>query len=336
MKYLKSIHIGAICTLLGLGFFQACNKTESFDIIGDSNTYAYISTSNETPNDVQNEKVFVATQTPIGTFSNVDLKFPVRVNKLTSELTASVGIDNALVQEYNTSHGTDYLSLSESIIELTNTSISIEAGETHSGESVSFRIANTKVAELEPGNYLVPIKLTSVSNNVHISSNLNTVYVKIHVSESLYIGKENVASADMLGSLIGSSDYNTWTYTSSHTSSPISNLWNTRTSNYLSFSADPAIIVFDMKNTKKISGLRVYSRNATTNSPENTFSHVKFSLSTDGTTYTEIADFPREKMNLQSGYQYIGMYGAVEARYIKLELASPMNGLVFMGVYSVQ
>lgn len=336
MKYLKSIHIiSTCCALLAGNIFQACDKDESFDVVGSGNTFAYINTWNQSASAVQNEQVFNVTQTPIGIFGDISLDFPVRVNKLTKEFTAALAIDNSLVEAYNQKNGTQYLTLPESNMELTNSSLNIQEGATLSTDSVSFHIEKTKVAEFEPGDYLVPIRLTTVSNGVHISSNLNTVYLKIHVRRATQVAKEQVRAAEMLGTLIPSSQYNTWSYSSDQTSSPIANLWSTRTSSYLSFTSNPATLVFDMKSPKKISGLRVYARNATSD-PLNTFAQVKFSLSMDGISYTEIADFSRDKMITENGYQYIGMYGPVEAQYIKLELDSPTSGLVFMGVYNVQ
>ncbi len=333
MKYLKTKHVCIGFVLLGVVSLQACkDDVLSYDIKGDPNTLAYVTTVGQTPvNGSTNQVTFKVAQTPIGTFGDVGFKFPVRLNKTTNDITAMVTVDNSLVQEYNAKYGTSCLPLPENVIEINNTALEIKQGETQSTDSVSLAVGNTTLSALDPGDYLVPLKLASVSDGAHISSNLNTVYVKIQVTET-QAAKENVSSAGMLGTRI--TNYTGWTYTSSQATGNISNLWNTRTTNYLTLTSNPATIIFDMKAINKVSGIRLYSRSGTT--AANTLTHVKFSLSKDGNTYTEIADFPREKMNTESGYQYISMYGAVEAQYLKLELASPLNGLVFLGVYTVQ
>lgn len=334
MKYFKIKNIAVSLTVLGMLAFYACSDDDSYDVTGNPDNLAYIKVNGETSDKApKNQLSFNAVQTPIGNFNDVDVKFPIWVTKQANDVTVTTEIVDPSIDEYNTKYNASCLPLPDGMLKLEKNTVTVKQGEYLSSDSISVTMDNSRVSELEVGKeYLAAVKLTSLSNNnAKISSNLNTVYFKIQAKKEL--AKQNAGSASMLGTII--SDYSAWTYTSSNTTSSISNLWGSSSSSGLSFNSNPSTVVFDMKSIKKISGIRAYSRYANYGS-NYMFSNIKFSLSKDNVTFEEVANFSRSQMAAESGYQYICMYGGVEAQYIKLELSWPSTSymmMVYFGAY---
>src|SRR5690606_17135251 len=117
MKYLNLKYVCIGFVVLGIIGLHACKDEElSYDIKGDPNTLAYVMTVGQTPvKGAPNQMTFKVAKNSIGTFGEVSLKFPVRLNRTTNDITATVILDNALVQEYNALYGTSYIPLSEDV-----------------------------------------------------------------------------------------------------------------------------------------------------------------------------------------------------------------------------
>ncbi|MFT4222141.1 BT_3987 domain-containing protein [Dysgonomonas sp.] len=334
MKCFKIKNIATCLALLGVLAFHACSDDNSYDFTGNSDNLVYLKVNGEfSDKTVQNQLIFTATQTPVGDSNDVNVKLPVWVTKQTNDIAATVAIDVPSVNEYNAKYNTLCLPLPDGMLILSNNIVTVKQGEYSSSDSIFVTMDNSKISALEAGkDYLAAIKLTSLSNNsAKISSNLNIVYFKIQVKKEL--AKQNVGSADMIGTII--SDYSAWTYTSSNTTNPIANLWSASTTTGLTFDASPSTIVFNMNTIKKISGIRAFNRSGT--SASNAFSNIKFSISNDNVIFTEIANFAASQMRNESGYQYISMYKGMDAQYIKLELSwgssARYKTMVGFGVY---
>lgn len=337
IKYFKTNSIIASLMWLGVFMLQACDDNESFDITGSSDNLAYIKIEEQrSANPPYNQLTYAVIQTPVGIVSNIKGGFPVCMLRAVEEsVTIKVEQDNTLLDAYNAAYDASCIAVPDGLLDISNTTLTIERGATVSADSISFTANESMLSTLKAGqNYLLPLRVTTVSNNnVQISSNMSCAYVLI--STKYQSVRENGGASDMRGTLISS--YTGWTYSSSHTTGAIANLWTTSTSSRMNFTANPAAIIFDMQTTKKVTGVRIYPRNSSNASYR--LSNAKLALSTDGVTFEDIADLTISQMAYASYYQYICMYAGIEAKYLKLELdfvttETAYWSLVNLGVYA--
>ncbi len=330
IKYIKTNSIIASLMLLGAFMLQACSDSESFDVTGNPNNLAYIQLVGK----AENLLTYTVTKTPFGVENDIKGKFPVRILRATEEnVTMKVEQNNALLDAYNAANGTSYLAAPVGLINIENATLIVEKGATVSTDSISYVTNEAMLSALEPGKiYLLPLQITTISsNNVQVSTNKSCVYMVINTQYKAV--REN--STSMLGTLISS--YTGWTYTSANTTGAIANFWTTSTSAYVTFTANPASITFNMQELKKVTGLRIYARGGTSASYR--LNNAKMSLSRDGVTFTEIADLSISQMAYASNYQYICMYGGVEAQYLKLDMnfvtaTTSYWAIINLGVYA--
>lgn len=311
----------AIIGIIVLPSFQSCSDDESYDVTGNPTNKVFVNTQGWSPiNTPKNSFVFEVVHTPEGDFGNILAKFPIRsTGAISSATTVKVELDNSLIEAYNQAHNTQYAAFPTAVLNLNRDAATIATGEYISADSISISVDQSKLGLLTEKAYLVPVKLASVSgSNAEIASSQNIVY--IIATTSVRLIKYNVASTAMLGSLVSS--YSGWEVSADVTvsSGTYSNIFDASTTTYWTFSASPATIVIDMKENKNVSGLRLFARNATSTSNENSFNNVVVSLSEDNLSYNNIGTVTNSTMVKESGYQYIGFYRAVSARYIKLSL----------------
>lgn len=337
MKILLNFRCIMACLAITATFLlQSCNDEQTYDVVGSSVNKIYINTQEWSPiNTPKNAFSFSIVHTPVGEFGTVLAKFPVRSTiPMSQSATVVVELDNSLVDAYNKKYGTKCVALPDGVLNINNATATIAEGASLSGDSISVSIDSSKLSLLTEKAYLAPIKLISVSESgSEISSQYNTAYVLVNTSTSRI--KANVGSSGMLGALI--SGYSTWTVTSDITASryTYSYIFDGSTSTSWRFSGSAVTLVIDMKANKNVSGFRLYAQYATYGY---IFSQAKISLSTDNVTFDEVGTSTNSNMAIESGYQYIGFYGAIQARYVKLALTWNNTNYPYiceLGVYTV-
>jgi len=316
--------------------FQSCEKKETFDVTGDVETRIFINTEgrNSLAN-LKNSYTYTIQHTLEGSTSNAEIqaKFPVLSTKpVNSNVTVTAEVDNSLVTAYNTANNVSFEKLPSEVINLTKMSATIEQGSSISVDQILVSIDQSKFAGLTAAAYLLPIKLTSISNNsAQISSNYQTAYIVINTKEVLV--KPNVPASGMFGALV--TNYSTWGITASATpnTGAAAQMFDNSLTTRWGFATQPLTINADMMETKTIGGFRLFAYRAATGF---LFSNVVVSVSDDGVSYKELGTATNTTMVNASGYQYIGLYKTVRARYVRLALtwtSTSQRGISELGVY---
>jgi hypothetical protein len=257
---------------------------------------------------------FAVVHTPVGDFGNVKAKFPIRSLRAvdnTAKVTAK--LDNSLIDAYNTKYATSYVKFPDGTLNVDSLTATILKGQSVGEDSLILSVPSSALSQLTGPGYIAPIRITAISGaDGTESEDYGIGYVIVTTSTKLI--KANVGSADMLGSLVP--DYSAWTASSANSgNTDFSSLVDGDTWGGWDFNSSPSTLIIDMKAEKNVTGIRSYSMYAEYGY---TFSQVGLSLSTDGTTYTDAGTSSSSDMANESGYQYIGLYGAVKARYLKI------------------
>lgn len=318
--------------------FQSCSDKETFDVTGDAETRIFINSEgrNSLVN-LKNSFTYTIEHTAEGSTSNAEIqaKFPVQSTKpVNNSLTVNAEIDNSLVTAYNTANNVSYERLPSGVVNLTKTSATIEQGSSISLDQILVSINQTKFAELTGAAYLLPIKLSSISNNsAKISTNYQTAYIVINTKE--VIVKPSVPASGMFGTLV--TNYSAWGITANGTpttGTTLAQMFDNNVATRWGFATHPLTITADMMETKTIGGFRLFAYRAVTNNIQ--FSNVVVSVSDDGVNYRELGTGTNTTMINASGYQYIGLYKTVRARYFRLALtwsSTSQRGISELGVY---
>lgn len=333
-------YIVASCITFAICSMQSCSDDEAYDVVGDKTNKVFINTDHLNPiGTPKNSYTFEVQHTPEGSTagSSIEAKFPVRTTRaVEGNIVVTAEIDNSAIDIYNNANGTSYNMIPENLVVLEDMSATVSQGNTLSTDSIEVSIDQTKLDQLTKEYYLVPIKLKSVSDkSAEISSNYNTVYIIINTKEVVI--KPNVSPSEMLGTLV--SDYSAWTVIADVTASSgsASDVFDGSTNTYWDLQASPVTITLDMKQKKKIGGLRLYSMYAQYGSYYYA-NKVDVAVSENSIDYKELGAGLVSNMASASNYQYLGFYKPIEAQYIKLKLtwaASWAAGIRELGIYTV-
>lgn len=100
--------------------------------------------------------------------------------------------DDNLVSAYNKANDTEYNILPAENYSFTNKTVTIENGESVSGDSIKIELLNVGSLTTE-GGYLLPVTISSIEgNNLDaLSSNRGVVYVKI---QNIHVNVESGAT----------------------------------------------------------------------------------------------------------------------------------------------
>lgn len=120
---------------------------------------------------IDNEGFNIAT-TPSSYTFNVNLSGP---NTLGQDITVTMAVDPALLTQYNAANGTNYQLLPSALFQASGLTATIRAGQRLAGPiTVNLYTDATRVpdpAVYNEANYALPLRITSTTNNVAISSN---------------------------------------------------------------------------------------------------------------------------------------------------------------------
>lgn len=209
MKYIqlfKNIIYSILC--ISAFLLSSCSNDENYDIKGDTINRVYVNT----PTVIKNIFDFKVIVTPVSTIGNLKSTFVAYSTQFTSnDIKVTFDIDNSLVEKYNATSTIKYSPISSDLVTMLNKQVVINKGDLSSKDSVTVTIPKEKIALLTQGNYVLPVKISSISqsDNFAISTQQNVVYIKINISSSNVYDSPKVE--DMTGTII--SDRSGWVAT---------------------------------------------------------------------------------------------------------------------------
>lgn len=297
-------YILGLLVVVGLFSFQSCDD-ENYDVVGSSQNYVYINANRW--NSVvypQNSFVYEVLRTPVG--SNLVsapeiVKVGVRSTKVASkDIKVTLDIDKSVsIGEFSTFPDGVKVTLDKK--ELT-----IPAGSMVSSDSVVIKIENGKWSEFIEATYLLPLKITSVSSAA-LSESHSSAYLAVSSSFTNCVA----GATSVEGTLV--SDRSAWTATNNGADTGTV-LFDGNARTYPSQNTTSTVIVDLHSMYRNMTGIRLtfYSRNYSLSSA------AVYTSATGGEDYEYQGrvDFSRATP------QYIRFYGAVDARYIKLDLVA--------------
>jgi hypothetical protein len=291
-------------------FLLSCSDDQTFDITGDTENKVYINTWTFTPADVpSNGFLFLVTTTPTSStitspsVSNIVVKFTVQCTKIASDdIHVHFEFDNSrIVEGYSMLPG-------EIAASADRTELVIPKGASISTDSITVSV-DGDLKTLKGGAYMLPVKISSISGNAQMSSNLSSAYVVI---KSTFTNSANNGTTLPTGAAI--TPKSTWTATG------IANYperlfdASTSTSSYASTGAvtPPLTVEIDMKTDyEAITGFRF------------AYSNQNYCM-TRAIVYTKTDTgdyvFQGDVTLTRATSQVIRFYQPVNARFLKLEI----------------
>ncbi|TJZ60649.1 DUF1735 domain-containing protein [Sphingobacterium olei] len=290
---------------------SACSDKEQFDVTGDTVNRIFVNTQSGYVNDI----TYNIIHTPIGNMGDeIKLKVPVSATKPTSsDVKVSFTVDPTLLDTYNSMNQTGYQTVPANLLEIEGQELTITSGRMSSTDSLYIHIPN--VSTLTESAYLIPVRIQTISGaeNSEISSNLNTILIRIHTrSTNVYDGPTSVP-----GTLIN--DRTGWvaTVNPSPTAGSASNMFTTSSQQHWTLSPSvPCDITVDMVTEKsEIQGIRMVSANNYRLSQVETFtSHNGSDWISQGVSAVA-----------NSNNQFIRFYSPVTARYLRVSVSGWQN-----------
>lgn len=317
---------------LTLAVFPACNKEKVFDMKGDTLFKVFF---NETSGNNFTGSLQVS---PIGPLGKFKAAWPAhRTANEENECKVTVGVDNSLIDSYNAKNKTVYKAFPEGTLTFVNT-VTLGPGQSISSDSIKISLDESKTALLIDTLYLAPVKILSLTSGA-ISSNLNTVYVRLSVFKTnCYV---RTKKADMKGSPIA--DRTNWTATTTLNGSiggSLSNMFDRNEDTAWSYQIRrglvlgfPFEVTVDMKTkVDNIEGLRLSScyhyflGNLYVGVTEAQVLSSDDGLAWTSQGTTEMAPGPTDGFAV-----YIRFYNTISAQYIKLKIkATAYNNIIHM------
>ena len=325
MKLFKNIYVMAGAMALCTVGFASCSDDDHYDFPGDPYNKVYVADHSADTKIVQ---------TPVGTVASFAVSFPA-VCKAPAEgdINVTLAVDNSLIDAYNEENGTSYQALPENALIISNTNLTIPKGATASSEE--FNLALTEDAEILAGlddlnGYIVPVRMTSVSGgNAQAAVSVPSIsYFTLGVG--FEVNDPNATKENRAGTLVA--DRSGWNVSlvgeGSVNGDPKS--WFDDSSNSCTFSDSELVtVVVDLGKEYKFDGIVSsydyygwYTYGTFTN-------HCKVALSSDNKTWMDVYE-------AGSQVDFIGFYGAMPARYIRISAPNPYAGTAWAQWYSAE
>ena len=301
MKNRKNLFYTAMLAICALAF-AACGDDETYDVYGDPYNRVYMKTGSYQ---------YVIAHTPKNSISDLNFEASVyATRKSSSVVKATVEIDNSYVEAYNLSNGTNYETIPDNALELSNNQLAIAANERCSEEGVTLKIKDSEVSKFKSENgYLIPLRITSVNGeNSAVSTDMNTIYLKVDVKIDTDLIFDDATTADIQGSLV--TDHSGWnaymTEENATVSGSISSMFDGNNySNWGGNYTQPFDVVIDLGQEYDMTG--IYS---TYYGYSSAIEPGMIYISTDGQKWSELG-------TCTSSMQTIVLYSPVKTRYIK-------------------
>ena len=324
---MKKIFLG-MALIAGALVFTACDE-ETYDIVGNPNNLIYIRSGAALP-------TYEVQQTPVGTFGAFVAEFTVQCTKVTGA-TVSAEIVPDLVEAYNDEHGTEYLPMPSEAIALKTPYVTIPAGQLVAEEKLQLVANDAALSTLEQsGKYLVAVRLANPTGGA-VSEDYGVTYFA--VTTTYKANKELKSIEDVVGTKW--TDYTGWTVSCGGVEQDPTLIFGgdemlevaetDGTTGYTLKDAysgsisltDSQEVVVDMKQNRKVSAIAAccYFKHTAYRNTAYTFNSVKWEVSKDGTNWIECGT--DGSLNVD-GFQFVGLYGGAECRYLRLTL-DPAN-----------
>ena len=308
-NFFKFKNLNVILFVLALCILNACTKNDNNYIIsGDSTNRVYVNTKTSY---VNNYPLSIL-HTPISHVGNITATFPARCTQETAtDLIVTFAVDNSLVDVYNSAKSTTYSVVPDGLVVINNNGLTIPKGALVSTDSVTISISNDLLPQLTNSGYVIPVRISSISNtsNTAISSNQSIVYMVITTSWTNCYNSSVVG--DMVGTLI--TPRTSWSATLDATlvSGTLPQMFDGNTTTYWRINPIAFNLVVNLATQyTNITGIRTNS-----NSTSYDLTQVQVYSSTDGTTWVYQGTPTLSRANV---YQYIKFYSPITAKYLKI------------------
>lgn len=321
---MKKILFGFALLMTAVGF-TACSEEETYDVVGNPNNLIYIRDGASLP-------VYEVQLTPVGTFGAFTAEMTVRCTKTTGA-TVSAEIVPELVEAYNEEHGTEYLAMPANAIALKTPYVTILEGQLIAEEKLQLVANNEGLASLGgSGEYLVAVRLANPVGGA-VSEDFGVSYFRV---TTVYKANKPLESIeDVVGTKI--TDYSGWTVTCGGVEQDPTLIFGgdamdeitekDGTTGYTLIDAysgsikltDSKEVIVDMQKNYKVTAVAAccsFKHTAYRNTAY-TFNTVKWDISKDGVEWTECGT--DGSLNVD-GFQFVGLYGGAECRYLRLTL----------------
>lgn len=321
MKNLKNIFIMAGALALCSVGFTSCDDDDEYDFPGDPNNRVFTADNSTTATIVQ---------TPVGSFASLDFQMPAKCNKKAAgDINVSFTIDNSLIDEYNAINETEYLPVPEEALVITNKTVTIPAGGYSSTENYQIAFTDNEdvlaTIDNEKG-YLIPVRIESISGgNAQAATSVKSQsFIVINVSHNVI--DPDATKDNRRGTLVA--DRSGWTVTpgtDSYSNGDLTTWFDGNYRNHASVetNGDLAIAIVDLGKEYSFDGLYsnyyyVYWGNY--GYEEGSFNGTKVYISTDNREWTSVGVVEGSGWE---GSDFVGFYGPMKARYIKIEQPAP-------------
>lgn len=331
MKNYKSLFIIGVMALTAAGF-TSCSDDEEYDFPGTTNNYVYQKDMSAS---------FKVVQTPLATISNVEVQIPVQcTQKAKSDITVTFGIDNSLIDSYNTEHGTSYVAAPEGVLVIENECVVIPAGQMNGTTTVNVTTTDdeTILNKLSDANtYLVPVARLSVTGqNAVPSEDVNPVtYLVLDVVQDNV--NHGATADDIKGTMVADqTGWSAWVNEGTSVSGNLNNLFdgNVGTSIQLSTNSQDGIdLTIDMGKEYSFDAITLYygfSWGTNVYKYGSLTSDLVITTSSDGSTWKRVG-----LMENGDSSEFMVFYAPVTARYIKIHKPYSYYGYLSSAVFNV-
>lgn len=309
--------------------FSSCSDDDTYDFPGDPYNKVYIKDHSTGTKIVQ---------TPVGAFGSFSVSMPaVCKSPAEGDINVVVGVDNSLIDAYNEENGTNYSAIPAEALVITNEHLVIPKGETSSAEEFVLALTEDEatLATLQDLNgYLVPVKMVSVNGgNAQAAVSVPSIsYFTIGVGFD--VCDPDATKDNRKGSLV--EDRSAWTVALDGNGNVNGNpaAWFDGTDNSCTFSdPDMVTVIVDLGKEYSFDGITSsysyygwYTYGTFTNGS-------KVALSSDKSTWMEVFECEGGGW---SGVEFLGFYGAMSARYIRISAPNPYAGESWASWYSAE
>lgn len=243
-------------------------------------------------------------RTPVGVFGEVKADYNVGLHfALDTDVKVSATVDNSLVDVYNTENGKNYKSLPANVAgALEVTAATVAAGSQSANLHVELP---TELGQtLTEAGYVAPLRLVAeYANGTKVTLDSLVVYLVVTTEESLVQDKPTA----LLGTAV--SDISAWKCISAVNYNK--DELKLSTWKFSKFNIDNASFVVDFGAVHKVGAFKLSC------SPGKSF---RFYLSEDNANWVDLGDVTGKGTYRESSYsQWYVLYGAVNARYVKVE-----------------
>lgn len=286
--------------LAGLFILQSCDS-ESYDVNGDTQNFVYMNLQQWSPiNCPKNTFMYSVFRTPVSSelTSGTDVKLSVQCTQPASkDITVTFEVDRSAQLEGFTPFPANVA------VTMDKKELVIPQGQTKSSEEITVSVEEGKWSLFQEDIYLLPIKITSVSN-AELSRTLKSAYIGVETDYSNCVS----GATSVPGTKIA--DRSTWTAAVNGSDAGVT-MFDGKTNTYASFNTGTFEVDLQ-KVCQNVTGMQF------------DFTTTNYAM-TAATVYTSATG--KDDYELQGSItitrktsEFIQFYGPVNARYIKVEM----------------